>query len=160
MKTILNAILTKLEDVESLQYIDENWNQLSTLSDIPVKFPCALVDFRIVDKEEYLNLAQRGTYYVEIVVAHKKTTNTSFRAPSAQREKAFEIYDIVDEIHETLHGWSPTVNSGRMYDKTLSKEFQQGIKKMVMIFEVKHTKEKTNNMVPVQVGLNVETLED
>lgn len=160
MKTLLNAILTKLKEVTELKYIDENWDQLNDFPNTAVKYPCALVDMRITDKIDYLNLVQTGNYTIEIIVAHKKISNSSINAPASQRQKSFEIYDIVNAIHDKLHGWSPTDDSGRMTDKTLGKEFQQGIKKMTMTFEVTYTKAKPSNTVPVQVGLQIDQSEN
>lgn len=155
MKHLLNAILNRLGEVDSLKYIDENWDQLNDYPNSAVKFPCALVDLRISEKVDYLNLVQTGNYTIEILVAHKKLTNSSLNAPTSQREKSFEIYDIVDQIHNKLHGWSPTGDCGRMFDQTLQKDFQQGVKKMIMSFEVTYTKPVKTTRVPVMVGLQV-----
>lgn len=160
MKHLLNAILNRLGEVPLLKYVDENWDQLNDYPNTAVKFPCALVDLRINNKTDYLNLVQTGNYTIEIVVAHIKNTNSSLSAPPVQRQKSFEIYDIVDQVHDKLHGWSPTVDSGRMFDKTFQKDFQQGIKKMTLTFEVCYTKKVPNTMVPVQVGLLVEKTGD
>lgn len=155
MKNLLNAILNRLGEVTELQYIDENWDQLNEYPNTPVKFPCALVDYRISGKVDYLNLVQRGDFSIEIIIADKKLSNSNLKAPASQRQKSFEIIDLVDKIHNKLHGWSPTEDSGRMVDKTLQKDFQQGIKRMTMTFEVHHTKEMPSTRVPVLVALQV-----
>ena len=155
MKTLLNAILTKLQEITELKYIDEDWNQLSDYPNSPVKFPCALVDFQIPFKMDYLNKQQTDTYSISIVVCTSRLSNSSRNAPANQKQKAFEIYDIVDKIHDKLHGWSPTNDAQRLIDKSLSKEYQNGIKKMTMTFEVDYTKPVKTTRVPVMVGLRV-----
>lgn len=160
MKNLLNAILTKLQEVTELKYIDEDWNQLSDSPNSPVKFPCALVDFQIPNKSDYLNREQNSTYSIDIIVCHKKLSNSSRNAPDAQKQKSFEIYDIVDEIHNKLHGWHPTPDAGRMVDKSLSKDYVYGIKKLTMTFEVTYTKKVPSTMVPVQVGLQIDESEN
>ena len=155
MKNLLNAILTKLQEVTDLKYIDEDWNQLSDYPNSPVKLPCALVDFQIPYKMDYLNKQQTDKYSITIVVCNTRLSNSSMKAPANQKQKSFEIYDIVDQIHEKLHGWSPTNDAQRLIDKSLSKDYQNGIKKMTMTFEVEYTKPVKTTRVPVMVGLQV-----
>lgn len=160
MKDLLNAILNKLEEVTALKYIDEDWDQLNDFPNTAVKFPAALVDFQITNKSDFLNREQSSTYSIDIIVCHKKLSNSNRNAPESQKQKSFEIYEIVDEIHNKLHGWHPTADAGRMVDKSLSKEYVYGIKKLTMNFEVTYTKKVPSTMVPVQVGLQVDQSEN
>lgn len=122
MEDLLLIITDKLNEVSELNYKDENWGQLMDYGkDCPVKWPCALVHMA---GGQFTNLAnnyrsdsgnlQEGLISIEITVANLKLTNTSARAPINQRTKGFFIENVVQKVHEVLHGWRPLENSGAM----------------------------------------------
>lgn len=123
MEILLQAIQTKIaETVTAIKTVDENWGQLDLYgNEIPVQWPCALIslnsavfsnlgtDFRAVPVNR-----QEGTATVEITFAKLKLTNSSFKAPVAQKQKAWEIWEIVNEAHKVLHGWNPAEGTGKL----------------------------------------------
>ncbi len=122
MKNILENIQNRLSAVAELKYIDENWGQLDDYDNYaPVKFPCCLIDVGSVD---YSNLGmdkkampenrQIGSGSMVISVANLKLTHTSLNAPKAQKDIAWEIWDIIENVHKSLHGFRPNENSSAL----------------------------------------------
>lgn len=104
MKHFFLELQTKLAEVSNLRYIDKNWNQLN-FEQPPVQFPCVLIDIINVDYTQMGKLHQNATAEIEITVCDQKLTNSSHRNPN--REKAFSIFETLDNIHQTLQGYSP-----------------------------------------------------
>ncbi len=122
MEDLLNAVTAKLAEAPSIQYSDENWGQLLYYGkECPVKWPCGLVDFTTgqfsnigSDYRQSPEMRQQGTIFLEITIANLKLTNSSVKAPINQKQKAFEILAIVEEVHKVLQGFRPLDNSGAM----------------------------------------------
>ena len=115
MKQTLLSIQNKIAEVTQLKYVDEDWGQLDYYSpNPPVKWPCALIDIGGVN---YENIGrdrtaapvnrQTGTGYVNITIANLKLTNSSKMAPQTQKDQAFATHEIIQQVHNILHGWSP-----------------------------------------------------
>lgn len=115
MDEILTAIQNKLAEVPELKTKDENWGQLDLYSpEIPVQWPCALI---ALSGGQFTNIGrdlkatpinrQEGTLSFEITVAKLKLTNSSYKAPQLQKTQAFDIWKLVEKVHEVLHGWNP-----------------------------------------------------
>ncbi|MDK7376140.1 hypothetical protein QP519_11415 [Weeksella virosa] len=108
MEQILQNIQTILK--EKFAYVDENWGQLN-LPNPPVKYPCALIDCDnanfsnlVNDHRQQPTLRQEGLINIEITIATLKLTNTSAHAPQTQRDKAWLIYELIQEAHKLLQG--------------------------------------------------------
>lgn len=122
MKTILENIQQRLSAVGELKYIDENWGQLDDYDNYaPVKFPCCLIDIGIVDfsnlgmdKKAIPENRQIGSASIVFSVANLKLTHTSLNAPKAQKDIAWEIWDIIENVHKSLHGYRPNENSSAL----------------------------------------------
>ncbi|MEG2078333.1 hypothetical protein [Chryseobacterium sp.] len=121
MQDLLLKITEKAATAEGIKYSDENWGQLMYFgNEVPVQWPCVLVDLSAGQFSnngyDYRNddLSQQGTLTVEITVANIKLSNTSARAPMSQKTKGFEIYGIIEKVHEVLQGWKPLENSGAL----------------------------------------------
>lgn len=119
MQDLLQNITDQAATTPGINYSDENWGQLLYYgNECPVKWPCVLVDFSSGQFSnngyDYLNddLTQQGTVSIEITVANLKLTNSSTRAPMSQKNKAFEVWEIVKNVHKTLQGFRPLENSG------------------------------------------------
>lgn len=114
MKQLLSSVLTQIQEtVPALKYVDENWGQLDYYGERPpVKFPCALVDIGSAQWQDTGTLAQIGIVQVRVVVATMKLTNTSGKAPQAQKDKAFEFFETLQNIHKALHGYQPAPHCG------------------------------------------------
>ncbi|MGR3791580.1 hypothetical protein [Flavobacterium columnare] len=128
MKTILLNLQKELSQIEGL-FIDENWGQLDYYSpNMPVQWPCCLID---VHSADYSNMGintnqtpinrQNAQVLARITIANMKLTNTSFNAPQAQKEYAWSIWDLIEEIHGKLQGFNPSDTSGRMIRKSLQR---------------------------------------
>src|SRR5690554_5183741 len=112
MKQILQNLQNQLhEREEAIQYIDENWGQLDLYGpEIPVKWPCVLID---INQAQFTNTGrnnnvippnrQQGTAIIELTIAALKLTNTSFKAPATQKWHGFEIWEVVEEVHQKVH---------------------------------------------------------
>ena len=139
MKTILNNILDHLTtEIPALKYVDENWGQLDYYAPShPVKYPCALADVNNAEWSDLGNLCQTGLAQVRITVADMKIGNTSKAAPASQRQKAFEIIDLMTGIHRALHGWRPVEHASRL-TRTATRLIQRedGIKQYEMLFAI------------------------
>ncbi|AZB07453.1 hypothetical protein EG344_00660 [Chryseobacterium sp. G0162] len=145
MTDILQAINDKLNEVTELKYIDENWGQLDLYGpQIPVQWPCALVDF---NTGQFTNIGrnyrvtpqnrQEGTLTVEITIANLKLTNSSNKAPTFQKEKAFAIWDLINKVHEILQGWNPAENAGALIRTTFSKvRRDDGVQEFRVIYSI------------------------
>jgi hypothetical protein len=139
MKTVLNNILDRLTaEIPALKYADENWGQLDYFGpQHPVKYPCALADIDSAQWSDLGNLCQTGAAQVRITIADLKLGNTSKGAPASQRQKAFEIIDLMTNLHRALHGWSPAPHVSRL-TRTATRLVQRedGIKQYEVLFAI------------------------
>ncbi|MGL5913071.1 MAG: hypothetical protein ACRCZB_02815 [Bacteroidales bacterium] len=103
MKSIFLSIQEKLGEITELKYIDKDWGQLQ-YEQPPVKFPCALLDVANADFSQLGLLAQTANANIEITIAHLHLVPSS--ASAARKQEAYLVLDIIDKIHELLHGWS------------------------------------------------------
>lgn len=146
MESILKSIQNKLgTEVTDLKYVDENWGQLDLYGpEIPVQWPCSLIT---LNSANYSNLGtdvsakpmnrQEATVSVELTFAKLKLTNTSFRTPAFQKDKAWEIWEIVRKAHEVLHGWNPAVNCGKMIRMGMSSvRRDDGVQEIRVVYSV------------------------
>lgn len=121
MQDLLLNITDKAVTIPGINYADENWGQLQYYGkECPVKWPCVLVDFT---SGQFSNNgydyrgddhSQQGNLLIEITVANLKLTNSSTRAPQSQKTKAFEIYKLLEDVHEIMKGFKPLENSGTL----------------------------------------------
>jgi len=122
MKALLEAVQTKLNTVSELKYIDEDWGQLDSYSpNPPTKFPCALIDitsiiYSNIGKDNSANPVNRQTAEgtITFIIANLKLTNTSQRAPQVQKDEAWKIWELMEKIHQKVHGLKPTEDSGSL----------------------------------------------
>jgi hypothetical protein len=129
MKDLLQAVQEKLVAITELKYIDEDWGQMDSYSpNPPAKFPCALIDITSLgfsnigqDKTDDPINRQLGDGTVTIIIANLKLSNTSQRAPQTQKDNAWNIWSIIEDIHKKLHGWKPIENSGALMRTSLKR---------------------------------------
>lgn len=123
------AIIAKLAGVQDVQFADEDTGQLDYYSTrFPVKFPCTLVDTTSIqysdigsDKTATPQNRQQGEVLVTITVANLKLTNSSHLAPQGQKDNAFKIQKLLDDIHAVIHGWRPSERCGALMRKSLQR---------------------------------------
>lgn len=146
MKAILQSIQNHIAtSVNAVRYVDENWGQLDLYGpEIPVKWPCVLID---IGSGQFSNIGrnnnvipvnrQQGTFSVELTIAALKLTNSSFKAPPTQKWHAFEIWEIVEEIHKKIQGWSPADKSGGLIRSSLNRvRRDDGVQEIRVIYTV------------------------
>ena len=146
MEKLLLNINEKLDqEVPDLKYIDENWGQLLYYgSDCPVKWPCALVDFA---SGQFSNVSynyatetgtdQQGAIMIEITIAKLRLSPTSTAAKMSQKTKGYEIWDVVEKVHKTLHGWKPLPNSGELSRVSVQQiKRDDGIKEIIIVYSI------------------------
>lgn len=123
MKQLLTDILNRIKtDIPAIKYVDEDWGQLDNYSpNPPVQFPAAIVDCVNATYSNQGNLVQLGDVQVRIRIADLKLTNTSGRAPQTQRDNAFAIYNLLEEIHSKLHGWPTNKHYTRLIRQSLKR---------------------------------------
>lgn len=119
MKEAIQSIQNKLAESSS-NYIDEDWGQLDYYSpNFPVKWPCTLIDItnsnfqnKGMDKTTTPMHRQTSVNLVGIKIANLKLTKTSKMAPQTQKDAAWSIWDLIEEVHGLLQGFRPLENSG------------------------------------------------
>lgn len=115
MKEILQTLQNRLAEIAQIRYIDENWGQLAYYeNNMPVQFPCCLID---VSNVQYSNAGrdvrqtpqqrQIGRVEIKFTLASLKLTNTSLRAPQNQKNDAWTVWELLEELHKKLHYFSP-----------------------------------------------------
>ncbi|WP_268846758.1 hypothetical protein [Flavobacterium aestivum] len=143
MKTIIQNIQNNLATIKGLNYVDENWGQLDYYSaNMPVKWPCCLIDVNNagfsnmgVDQAKQPVNRQNAEASVKITVANMKLTNTSFQAPQGQKDAAWSIWDLIEDVHVKLHGFCPERNCGKMIRKTLQRTLRDdGVQEYEIIY--------------------------
>lgn len=146
MENLLLNIAQKLEsEVNELKYIDENWGQLMYYgSECPVKFPCALVDFA---SGQFSNVSynyrtdtgtdQEGDLRIEITIAKLRLSPTNVAAKLSQKTKGYEVWAIVNKIHNLIHGWKPLPDSGELSRTSIQQiKRDDGIKEIIVTYSI------------------------
>ncbi|GAA4156689.1 hypothetical protein GCM10022217_15940 [Chryseobacterium ginsenosidimutans] len=143
METLLTNIQNKIAEITGIKYVDEDWGQLDYYSpNVPVQFPCCLID---LNDGDFSNIGQdltknprnrqNGKLTVRLTLANVKLTNTSFKAPQSQKDKAWVIIGLMEEIHAKIHGFSPDVNCSKMLRVGLGKtKRDDGIQEYVIYY--------------------------
>ena len=144
MKQILINIQNRLAEISELRYIDEDWGQIDYYSpNMPVKWPCCLID---IQSGQFSNISkdatkrpkdrQNGLFSVKITLANMKLTNTSYLAPQTQKDNAWAIFDLVEKIHEKLHGFSPDNNCEKMLRSSFGRtQRDDGVQEYAVIYD-------------------------
>lgn len=114
MKELIDATRTRLAEGTLLKYIDENWGQIEYVVAPPVKWPCALISIYSgnfsdigIDRTQTPQNRQMGNYIIELRFANLKMTPSSAKAKASLKQNSLSIFDVLDEAHALLHGWSP-----------------------------------------------------
>ncbi len=105
MKEIFLQIQTRLSEIAGLRYINKDLRQLYS-ENPPVKWPCALIDIASIEYKQMGQLAQQAEADIEITVANLQLTNPNLKNPN--KEEAYTAIELLDEIHQSLHGWCGT----------------------------------------------------
>ena len=112
MKLVLQNIQNILTTIPELIYVDEDWGQLDDYSpNPPTQFPLVLIDIGSLqfsdigkDRNAVPENRQMATGTIVLSIANLKLTNTSGRAPQTQKNAAWSIWDIIENVHKKIHG--------------------------------------------------------
>ena len=126
---LLDSIKTKISEISEIKYIDENWGQLDYYSaHPPVQWPCCLIDISDIqftnigiDREKKPINRQMGNCLVKITIANIKLTNTSQRAPIGQKQDAWKVWRLIEQLHEKIHTFVPVENASPMIRQNLQR---------------------------------------
>ena len=122
MKAIIKSIENRIGELEKASYVDENTGQLDDYSpNFPVKFPCVLIDIgnadfsdMRIDRKLTPSARQIATNDIVITISNLKLGNTSYQAPSNQKEIGWSIWDLIEEVHGKIQGWNATNYCGKL----------------------------------------------
>lgn len=120
MRVFLQAIQTQIATIPELKYVDEDWGQLDNYSpNPPTMFPFVLIDISALnfsnigmDKTAIPITRQMAEGRITLTIANLKLTNTSGFAPQNQKDTAWHIWDIIENVHQKVQGFNPTEKSG------------------------------------------------
>lgn len=144
MKQILQNIQNRLAEIPELQYIDEDWGQIDYYSpNMPVKWPCCLIDLQ---SGQFSNISkdmskrprdrQNASFMVKISLANMRLTNTSYLAPKGQKDNAWAIFELVEKVHQKLHGFSPLENCSKMLRTSFGRtQRDDGVQEYAVVYE-------------------------
>lgn len=146
MIDFLQSIQTKISEVTQIPYVDEDWGQLDDYSkNSPVIWPCCLFDISTVnysdtgvDRLLVPQQRQEGAANVTLTFANMKLTNTSFRAPQAQKDNAWSLHQLIELVHAKIHAWSPVAGSGKLIRKSFRRiKRDDGIQQYEVTYAIK-----------------------
>lgn len=141
MKQILSAVMERLQtEVPELQYIAEDWGQMDYYQDTPpVKFPCALISISSIDFVSQTIGIRHATLTLLIRVADAPAVSGSMAAPDSYRNRAFAIFDLLDNIGNALYGFSNDGEFNEMEQKTITHYSREdAIREYAMLFETEY----------------------
>lgn len=104
MKTIYNAILTRLKTVSGIAWIDLDIGQL-TVSPPPVAFPCVLISIQLPKAKDITDKIQDCTGNVKVKIAFNALKSTSAATPEITRENSLKVYDTIADVFKALQGF-------------------------------------------------------
>ena len=141
MKTILNAVMQRLkEQVSELRYISEDWGQLDYYETMPpVKFPCALVSIDRVNYSVVAKDRRKAVVSVVVRIADAPSVTGNVAAPESYRNRAFAIFDLLEEVDEALNGLSGDTFNQFSLESIYRDNRQDFIREYNMTFETGFT---------------------
>lgn len=111
MKEIFLDIQAVLSTVVGIKQVSEDWGQLN-FEQPPVNFPCALIDLGGVEYTSSGRNIQQADAILNITVADIRYNGISANMPKNIQDKAFEIFQIIEDVNKTLHG-----HGGEIYSR-------------------------------------------
>ncbi len=125
MKEIYTLIAERLQnEVEDIKWIDLDNGQIDFFEyRSNVDFPAVLINIKYPNCE---NVGTDGTQECDVEIELRCVFNlfdeTNIHAPDEVRERALEIFDIVNKIHATLQNWRNDGTCGVLRRTSLTKE--------------------------------------
>ena len=108
MKVIYNALIERLKAIPKLKYIDMDTGQLEvSFGDNkrpPIAYPAVLITIAVDRNKDITEHTQLCSAKITIRIADD--TNMRTAAHQSERTRSLEIYDLVEEVRESLQGFS------------------------------------------------------
>jgi hypothetical protein len=104
IKETLTAAKEALKSIPSLRYTAEDWGQLDSFNQPPVRFPCVLLDVEEIRYSDNGRGSQQGEASLTVRVADNRAVNGSFQAPPSTSE--FAMFDLLQAVYKALQGLS------------------------------------------------------
>ncbi len=122
MKAFLQSLQNQIASIPELKYVDEDWGQLDNYSpNPPTMFPLVVIDISALnfsnigmDKRAIPINRQMAEGRVTLTIANLKLTNTSGLAPQNQKNHSWQIWDLIENVHQKVQGFNPMPNSGEL----------------------------------------------
>ena len=157
---LIYNLINTLEALDVIKYADEDWGQLDYYgAEIPVQYPCALVNIDNVTWTNQGNAQQQGTGYITVDVAMVKLTNSSGRAPKFQRAIAGSVHTVKKAVHQALQNKIHVEGASKMYRKsTVRIRRQDGVQHYRLTYALNITETVTTGVSTYQnaiIGIGV-----
>lgn len=141
MKHILFAVMERLQkEVPELRYIAEDWGQLDFYQETPpVKFPCALISVSSIQFEGETMGIRHAKMTLLIRVADAPAVSGTMAAPESYRNRAFAIFELMDDIGNALYGFCGDDEFNELEQKTVTHYSREdAIREYAMLFETEY----------------------
>lgn len=144
MKELIESPKMKLSNESSLlKYVDEDWGQLD-YAQPPVKWPCCLISINRgvfdqigIDRSATPRNRQMGEYVVSFRIANLKLSPSNAKASPEQRGNTLQIHDIIQQVHELIHGFIPAEHAKHFLRQSISHEKRDdGIQEYVVQYKI------------------------
>lgn len=138
MKHVFLDIQEALETIRELRYVGEDWGQLN-FEQPPVDFPCALIDLGGAQFSSAGRNTQQVEAIVNITIADLRFNGITPNLPDREKERAFEIFDLIDKVNGLLHGHGGETFS-RLCRVSLKKMLREdAVREFVMSYKFGYT---------------------
>lgn len=134
MEEIYDELLSRLNTmVADLKWIDQDNGQLDAFKEsLPLQFPCCLIDFPSVQWSNTGNYGQLGDTVVQLRVAWNVYEDYNNYTPEAVREQAKAKYQLLENIHKAVHGFSAETFNPLVRLATNTERRSDGLKIVVL----------------------------
>ncbi len=141
---LLDSIKTKISEITEIKYTDENWGQLDYYSaNQPVQWPCCLIDISDIqysnvgiDRNKTPIQRQMGNCIIKITIANVRLTNSSQRAPIGQKQEAWKVWRLIEEMHKKMHGFVPIKNAAPLIRQNLQRTLRDdGVQEYTITYQ-------------------------
>lgn len=145
MKALLLSLQAQLATAVALKYIDEDWGQLDDYgTHTPVKWPCCLIDFTDadysdigVDRAATPKNRQQALGSITLNFANSKLTNSSRNAPIVQKDNAYLLLGVIEDVHKIIQGFRPAENGGGLIRKSFKRvKRDDGIQQYRVVYNI------------------------
>ena len=109
MKTLYNAVSSRLQNEADLKYIDFDLGQLDALENDErpeVMFPCALIDIEYPLCEDETEKTQMVTARVNVRLGIEQQSPTDNLSTFARRNSGLAVFDVAEDVYKALQGYS------------------------------------------------------